>query len=127
MKELIDRLSEAFLLTREVGQDRFEVVVPSVSILAEPSVALVDRNADKHHTRAAAEAYLDFLYTEEGQTIAAKHHYRPRAPRVAAAYADRFPKLDLFTVDEVFGGWKKAHRVHFEDGGVFDAIVEARR
>ena len=119
--------SEAFLLTREVGQDRFEVVVPFVSILAEPSVALVDRNADKHGTRAAAEAYLDFLYTEEGQAIAARHHYRPRAPRVAAAYADRFPKLDLFTVDEVFGGWKKAHQIHFEDGGVFDVIAEARR
>ncbi len=116
--------NEAFLLTREVGKDRFEIVVPSVSILAEPPVAVVDKNADKHGTLAAARGYLEFLYTEEGQTIAAKHHYRPRSPKVAAAYADRFPKLTLFTVDEAFGGWVKAQKTHFEDGGVFDQLTQ---
>ncbi len=119
--------NEAFLLTREVGRDRFEIVVPSVSILAEPPVALVDRNAERHGTRAAAQAYLDFLYSEEGQTIAARHHYRPRSPKIAAAFADRFPRLALFTVDEVFGGWAKAQKAHFEDGGIFDQLAEGRR
>ena len=119
--------NEAFLLTKEVGKDRFEIVVPSASILAEPPVALVDRNADKHGTRAAAQAYLEFLYTDEGQEIVAKHHYRPRSAAVAARHAAEFPKVSLFTIDEVFGGWKKAQRAHFDDGGVFDQIAEQGR
>ncbi len=118
--------NEAFLLTQEVGRDRFEVVVPSVSILAEPPVALVDRNVEKHGTRAAAQAYLEFLYSDEAQAIAVKHHFRPRSATVTAANAGRFPALALFTVDEV-GGWAKAQQAHFEDGGVFDRIMEARR
>ncbi len=115
--------NEAFLLAREIGKDRFEIVVPSVSILAEPPVALVDRNADKRGTRAAAQAYLEFLYTDEGQEIAARHHYRPRSSTVAARHAARFPKMSLFTIDEVFGGWKNAQKAHFEDGGVFDQLT----
>jgi sulfate transport system substrate-binding protein len=114
--------NEAFLLTKEVGRDRFEVVVPSVSILAEPPVALVDRIADKRGTRAAAQAYLEFLYTDEAQEIAARHHYRPRSATVAARHVADFPKVALFTIDEVFGSWKKAQKVHFEDGGVFDQL-----
>ena len=119
--------NEAFLLTKEIGRDRFEIVVPSVSILAEPPVALVDRNADKHGTRAAAQAYLDFLYTEEAQAIAAKHHYRPGSPKVAAAYAGAFPKVSLFTIGDVFGGWRKAQKAHFDDGGTFDRIYQPGR
>ncbi len=115
--------SEAFLLTKEVGKDKFEIVVPSVSILAEPPVALVDGNADKHGTRAVARAYLEFLYSDEGQEIGAKHHYRPRSSSVATRHAADFPKISLFTVDEVFGGWRKAQKAHFEDGGVFDQIA----
>jgi sulfate/thiosulfate-binding protein len=116
--------NEAFLLTKEVGRDRFEVVVPSVSILAEPPVALVDRNADKHGTRAAAQAYLEFLYTDEAQAIAAKHHYRPGSPKVAATHANEFPKVSLFTIGDVFGGWRKAQKAHFDDGGTFDRIYK---
>ena len=118
--------SEALFLTREVARGRFEIVVPSVSILAEPPVALVDANADRHGTRAAAQAYLEFLYADEGQTIGARHYYRPRSPAVAAAFADRFPSVSLFTVDEAAGGWRKAQKTHFEDGGVFDRAVEGR-
>ncbi|MGA7991711.1 MAG: sulfate ABC transporter substrate-binding protein [Thermoanaerobaculia bacterium] len=115
--------SEAFLLTREVGKGRFEIVVPSVSILAEPPVALVDRNADRNGTRAVAQAYLEFLYTDEAQEIAARHHYRPRSSAVAARHASDFAKVSLFSVDEVFGGWRRAQKTHFEDGGVFDQIA----
>jgi sulfate/thiosulfate transport system substrate-binding protein len=117
--------NEAFLLTKEVGKDKFEIVVPSVSILAEPPVALVDRNAEKRGTRAAAQAYLEFLYTDAGQEIVAKHHYRPRSAAVAARYAATFPKVALFTIDEAFGGWKKAQKTHFDDGGVFDVVTAA--
>ncbi|MDL2716228.1 MAG: sulfate ABC transporter substrate-binding protein [Acidobacteriota bacterium] len=119
--------NEALLLTRGIGKGRFEIVVPSASILAEPPVALVDRNADKHGTRAAAQAYLEFLYTDEGQTIVAKHYYRPRAAGVLARHAMEFPKISLFTIDEVFGGWKKAQRAHFEDGGIFDQLAVPAR
>jgi len=112
--------NEAFLLTEEVGKDRFEIVVPSESILAEPPVTVVDKNVDKKGTRAVAEAYLKYLYSDEGQEIAAKHYYRPRSPAVAAKHADRFPEVRLFTIDEVFGGWRQAQRKHFDDGGVFD-------
>ncbi|NTX16829.1 sulfate ABC transporter substrate-binding protein [Myxococcus sp. CA056] len=114
--------NEAFLLTDEVGKERFEIIVPSVSILAEPPVALVDRNVDKRGTRVVAEAYLQFLYSEEGQRLAAKHHYRPRSEAVALKHGARFPKVTLFTIDEVFGGWRKAQAAHFDDGGVFDRI-----
>jgi len=119
--------NEAFLLTKEVGRDRFEIVAPPVSILAEPPVALVDRNADKHGTRAAAQAYLEFLYTDEAQAIAAKRHYRPGSPKVAAAHAGVFPKVSLFTIDDVFGGWRKAQHAHFDDGGTFDQIYQPGR
>jgi sulfate/thiosulfate-binding protein len=118
---------EALLLTKEVGKGRFEIVVPSVSILAEPPVALVDKNVDKHGTRAVAQAYLDFLYTDEAQAIAAKHHYRPGSSNVAAAYAGAFPKVSLFTIGDVFGGWRKAQRSHFDDGGSFDRIYQPER
>jgi sulfate transport system substrate-binding protein len=117
--------NEALLLTTKLGRDRFEIVVPSVSILAEPSVALVDGNADRHGTRAAARAYLEFLYTPEGQEIAARHNFRPRSPAVAPRHAAKFPKLDLFTVDQAFGGWAKVQKAHFDDGGVFDAVTAA--
>ena len=98
-----------------------------MSILAEPPVALVDANVDRHGTRAAAQAYLAFLYTDEAQEIAAKHHFRPRSAAVLARHASEFPPVSLFAVDEVFGGWKKAQRVHFDDGGVFDQITEGLR
>lgn len=119
--------NEAFLLTKEVGPEKFEIVVPSMSILAEPPVALVDKNADKHGTRAVAQAYLEFLYTGEAQTIAARHHYRPGDAKIAAAHAADFPRLTLFTIDEVFGGWRKAQKAHFDDGGTFDLIYQPGR
>ncbi|HEY3352058.1 MAG TPA: sulfate ABC transporter substrate-binding protein [Polyangia bacterium] len=119
--------NEALLLMREVGAGRFDVVVPSVSILAEPPVALVDRYVDKHGTRAVAQAYLEFLYSDEGQEIAARHGYRPRAEAVAARHASRFPAVRLFTVNDVAGGWTKAQRAHFDDGGSFDQIYQPRR
>jgi sulfate/thiosulfate transport system substrate-binding protein len=114
--------NEAFLAVEQLGKGRFEIVVPRSSILAEPPVSLVDRNVDRHGTRAVAQAYLEFLYTPEGQEIAAKNFYRPRDPAVAARYAARFPKIDLVTVDGTFGGWAQAQAKHFADGGVFDQI-----
>ena len=114
--------NEAHLSLKEFGADKFEIVYPPVSILAEPPVAVVDRNVDKKGTRAAAQAYLEYLYTPEGQEIAARNFYRPIDAKVAAAHAKRFPKLNLFTIDEVFGGWTQAQRTHFNDGGVFDQI-----
>lgn len=114
--------NEALLLTDEVGKDKFEIIVPSDSILAEPPVTIVDTNVDRRGTRAAAEAYLKYLYSEEGQEIAAKHHYRPRSEAISAKYASHFPNVRLFTVDEVFGGWRNAQQTHFDDRGVFDAI-----
>jgi sulfate/thiosulfate transport system substrate-binding protein len=114
--------NEAFLAVEQLGKGRFEIVVPSSSILAEPPVAVVDRNVDRHGTRAVAQAYLEFLYTPEGQELAAKSFYRPRDPAVAARYAARFPKIDLVTVDGAFGGWTAAQAKHFADGGVFDQI-----
>jgi len=114
--------NEAFLALKELGPDKLEIVVPSESILAEPPVAIVDKNVDKHGTRKLAEAYLKYLYTPEGQDIAARNYYRPTDPAVAAKYADQFPKLKLFTIDEAFGGWKTAQDTHFKDGGIFDQI-----
>ncbi len=114
--------NEAFLALNEVGKDKVEVITPSISILAEPPVSVVDKVAAKHGTSEIAKAYLEFLYTEEGQEIGAKNYYRPRLDKVAARYAARFPKLQLFTIDELFGGWQKAQKRHFDDGGVFDKI-----
>lgn len=114
--------NEAFLAVKELGPDKFEIVAPSLSILAEPPVTVVDKFADKHGTRKVAEAYLSYLYTPEGQEIAAKNFYRPRDEKVAAKHAKDFPKLNLFTIDTVFGGWQKAQKEHFADGGIFDKI-----
>ena len=114
--------NEAHLSLKEFGADKFEIVYPPVSILAEPPVAVVDRNVDKKGTRAVAQAYLEYLYTPEGQEIAARNFYRPIDAKVAAKYEKNFPKVNLFTIDEVFGGWAKAQKAHFADGGVFDQI-----
>jgi sulfate transport system substrate-binding protein len=119
--------NEALLATKQLGPDKFDIVIPSVSILAEPPVAVVDKVAAKHKTAAVAKAYLEYLYTPEGQEIAAKHYYRPRAEAVAKKYASQFPQLTLFTIDQVFGGWTKAQKAHFDDGGVFDQIYGAGR
>jgi len=116
--------NEAFLSIKEAGPDKVEIIVPSQSILAEPPVAMVDKVVDKKGTRAIAQAYLEYLYTPEGQEIAAKNYYRPRLESVAQKYASTFPKIKLVTVDEVFGGWQKAQKVHFADGGVFDQIYQ---
>jgi sulfate/thiosulfate transport system substrate-binding protein len=118
--------NEAFLAISELGPDEFEIVWPSVSILAEPTVALIDGIVDRRNTRAVAEAYLDFLYSPTGQALAARHHYRPRAPEALARYAERFPELRVFTIDEVFGGWRSAQATHFDEGGVFDQIYLLR-
>ncbi|PJG62551.1 sulfate transporter subunit [Yersinia kristensenii] len=114
--------NEALLAVNEVGKDQFDIITPSVSILAEPTVSVVDKVVDKRGTREVADAYLKYLYSPEGQTIAAKNYYRPRDPAVAAKFAKEFPQLKLFTIDDVFGGWTKAQQVHFATGGVFDEI-----
>jgi sulfate transport system substrate-binding protein len=119
--------NEAILSLKESGPGKFEIVVPSVSILAEPPVAVVDKNVKRRGTQEVAKAYLEYLYTPEGQEIAARHFYRPRNPEVAAKYADQLPKLELFTIDEVFGGWRKAHKAHFADGASFDQIQQSNR
>ena len=114
--------NEAHLSLKEFGADRFEIVYPPISILAEPPVAIVDKTVDRHGTRALAQAYLEYLYTPEGQDIAARNFYRPIDAQVAAKYAKQFPKTTLFTVDDTFGGWARAQKTHFADGGVFDQI-----
>ena len=116
--------NEAYLAVKELGPDKVEIVTPSLSILAEPPVTLVDKYADKHGTRKVAEAYLQHLYSEEGQDIAGKHYYRPIDKKVAAKYARTFAPVKLITIDEVFGGWQKAQKTHFEDGGSFDQIYK---
>jgi sulfate transport system substrate-binding protein len=116
--------NEAFLAVKELGPDKFQIVVPSVSILAEPPVALVDKVADRHGTRKVAQAYLEYLYSPEGQDIAGRHYYRPRLEAAAAKYAAQFGKVNLFTVDETFGGWQKAQAAHFADGAIFDQIYQ---
>jgi hypothetical protein len=116
--------NEAYLAINELGADTVEVIDPSVSILAEPPVALVDKVVDKHGTREVAQAYLDYLYSPEGQEIAARNYYRPRLAAVAQRYAAKLPHIPLFTVDEVFGGWQKAQATHFADGGIFDQIYK---
>jgi sulfate/thiosulfate-binding protein len=118
--------NEAFLSIKELGPDKVDIVVPSLSILAEPPVAVVDKVVDKKGTRGVAQAYLEYLYSPEGQEIAAKNYYRPRLPAVAKKYASTFPKVDLITIDEQFGGWQKAQKTHFADGGVFDQIYQPR-
>ncbi|MCR6654092.1 MAG: sulfate ABC transporter substrate-binding protein [Cellvibrionaceae bacterium] len=116
--------NEAFLIEKEFGAGKFDIVVPSLSILAEPPVTVVDKNVEKNGTRKVAEAYLKFLYSKEGQEIAGKNFYRPRDPEVAAKYAKVFPQVELITIDAEFGGWQKAQKEHFNDGGVFDAIYK---
>ncbi len=119
---LINWENEILLAGRELGPDKFDIVVPPSSILAQPTVAVVEKVADKHGTIEAARGYLEYLYTKEGQEIVAKHFYRPVDAEVAAKYASQFPKLTLFTLAEIVGDWKKANQVHFADGGVFDQI-----
>ncbi|MDH4616096.1 sulfate ABC transporter substrate-binding protein [Brevibacillus sp. AY1] len=116
--------NEAYLAVNQLGQDKFEIVNPSMSILAEPPVTVVDKNVVKHGTRPVAEAYLQFLYSKEGQEIAAKHYYRPRSEEVLKAHTPAFPEIEMFTIDEVFGGWTKAQKQHFADQGVFDQIYK---
>ena len=114
--------NEAYLAVKELGPEKFEIVTPSLSILAEPPVAIVDKVVDKRGTRKQAQAYLDYLYSAQGQEIAAKNYYRPRDAKVAAKYAKQFAPVKLFTIDELFGGWRQAQKTHFDDGGVFDQI-----
>ncbi len=119
--------NEALLAVKEIGKGQFQIVAPSLSILAEPPVTVVDKYANKHKTGALAKAYLEFLYTPQGQEIAARNYYRPRNQAVAAKYAQQFPKVQLFTIDQMFGGWPKAQKAHFADGGIFDKITGAGR
>ncbi len=119
--------NEAHLALKEFGAEKFDIIYPQLSILAEPSVAVVDANVDRRGTRAVAEAYLQFLYTKEAQDLAARHFYRPRDAAALAAHAATFPHIELITVDDVFGGWQKAQSVHFSDGGVFDRIYTPGR
>ncbi|HWS61483.1 MAG TPA: sulfate ABC transporter substrate-binding protein [Steroidobacteraceae bacterium] len=114
--------NEAYLAVKELGPNKFDVVAPSLSILAEPPVSIVDKVVDKHGTRAVAEEYLRYLYSKEGQEIAAKHFYRPRDPEIAAKYAAQFPNIPLVTIDAAFGGWTRAQATHFADDGSFDRI-----
>ena len=118
--------NEAFLALKEFGPNKVEIVVPSLSILAQPSVAVLDKVVDKKGTRTVAQAYLQHLYSPEGQRIAAKHHYRPTDAQVQAEFADRFPRLELLTIDQAFGGWGKASQAHFVDGASFDQIYANR-
>jgi sulfate transport system substrate-binding protein len=115
--------NEAFLSKKEFGDDKFDIVVPSLSILAEPPVAVVDKTVDKKGTRDIANAYLKLLYSKQGQKLAAENFYRPRDPEIAKQYENVFPKVGLVTIDDpIFGGWRKAQTIHFSDGGVFDQI-----
>src|SRR5438034_9507197 len=116
--------NEAYLAAKELGQDKVEIVIPSISILAEPPVSVVDRVVNKKGTAAVAKAYLEFLYSPEGQEIAARNYYRPRLKTVAGKYAKQFAPVRMFTIDEIAGGWQKAQKKHFDDGGVFDRIYQ---
>jgi len=124
---LISWENEAFLAVNKMGQGRFETVTPSLSVLAEPPVTVVDKVANRRGTYKEAEAYLKYLYSEPAQEIIARHHYRPRLASVTAKYADKFPKVHLFTIDEVFGGWQNAQKKHFADNGIFDEIHQPSR
>jgi len=121
---LINWENEVLLAAVQLGKDKFEPVLPSASILAEPPVSLVDKVVDKRGTRAVAQAYLEFLYTDEGQSIVGKHFYRPTEPKAAEKYSSQFGKLKLFTLAEIAGDWQKAHKTHFADGGLFDQIYQ---
>jgi sulfate transport system substrate-binding protein len=114
--------NEAYLAVKQLGPERFEILAPSVSILAEPPVTVIDKVVDKHGTRAVAEEYLRYLYSKEGQDLIARHFYRPRDPEIAAKYAAQFPAMTLVTIDGEFGGWAKAQATHFADDGTFDRI-----
>lgn len=124
---LITWENEAFLTLKEYGKDKYQIVAPSLSILAEPPVTVVDKVVNKKGTGEVAKAYLEYLYSPEGQELAAKHYYRPRDPQVLAKYSGQFAKLDLFTIDQVFGDWNQAQATHFADGGVFDQIYSPGR
>ncbi len=115
--------NEAYLAVKELGPDKFEIVTPSISILTEPTVSVVDKNVDRSGTRKQAEAYLNYLYSSEGQEIAGKNYYRPRDKKISAKYAKQFAPVKFFTIDQVFGGWAKASKTHFVDKGVFDQII----
>ena len=119
--------SEALLTIKESGAGEFELVTPSMTILAEPPVTWVDKVVNRRGTRAVAQAYLEYLYSPEGQEIAAKHYYRPRLEAVGTKYSAAFPAVAVFTIDEMFGGWQKAQKTHFNEGGVFDQIQKANR
>nr|NDG06863.1 sulfate ABC transporter substrate-binding protein [Oxalobacteraceae bacterium] len=123
---LITWENEALLAIRELGPDKVQIVAPSVSVLAEPPVTIVDKVVDRRGTRKVAEAYLKFLYSDEGQELAGKHYYRPINEKIAAKYASQFPKVKLLTVDEIAGGWTKAQKTHFADGGTFDRIYQPK-
>ncbi|HVP13214.1 MAG TPA: sulfate ABC transporter substrate-binding protein, partial [Phycisphaerae bacterium] len=116
--------NEALLAVEKIGDGKLEIIMPSMSILTEPPVAVVDKTVERHGARELATAYVEYLYSEKGQEIAAKHYYRPSVKTVADKYADKFPKLNLFTIDETFGGWQKVQKIHFDDGGIFDQIYE---
>ncbi|MBG6219286.1 MULTISPECIES: sulfate ABC transporter substrate-binding protein [unclassified Janthinobacterium] len=118
--------NEAYLAVKELGPSKFDIITPSVSILAEPPVAVVDKFADKHGTRKVAEAYLNYLYTDEGQDIIAKNYYRPATDRAAKKYASQFAKVNLFSIEQVAGGWTAAQKAHFADGGIFDQIYQPK-
>ena len=119
--------NEALLATQGLGKDKYDIVYPSISILAEPSVAIVDKTVDKDGNRNLARGYLNFLYSPLGQELAAKHYFRPRNPQVAAKYAKQFPKIKLFSINDVFGGWAKAQKTHFVNGAIFDQIYSSRQ
>ncbi|MFO0780120.1 MAG: sulfate ABC transporter substrate-binding protein [Nitrospira sp.] len=119
--------NEAYLALREFGAGKFEIVTPTISILAEPTVSLVDKVVKRRGTEAVAQAYLQYLYSDEGQELAGKHFYRPRSESASAKYGNQFAKLNLFTIDDVFGGWQKAQQIHFADGGVFDEIYKVNK
>jgi sulfate transport system substrate-binding protein len=121
---LINWENEILLTSRELGKEKFEIIIPSTTILAEPTVAVIDKFASKHKTRTVAEEYLKYLYSPEGQEICARHYYRPRNAEVAAKFTTQFPKVPLFTLAEVFGDWQKANRIHFSDGGMFDQLYK---
>jgi len=116
--------NEAYLIQQQFGATNFQIIAPSVSILAEPPIALVDKVVEKHGTREVAQAYLEWLWSPEGQNIAGRNFYRPRLGPAFAKYEANFPRIKLFSVNEVFGGWKEAERTHFADGGVFDQIYK---
>ncbi len=124
---LINWENEILLSSKELGADKLEMVVPSISILTEPTVSVVDKVANKRGTREVAQAYLEYLYTPEGQDIIARNYYRPIDPKVAAKYASQFPKLPMFTLAEIVGDWRKTQKIHFADGGIFDQIYQPGR